>query len=263
MKGQCCKWILLGLLLLTTPLQAYWSETHQKFADAAFEGNTKLSGAEENESMADYYANRLGFPLDSKYIFNNVEALSPIPDFITKKDNGFVTWTVKDEIMAGTEILIQGADDEDYPVMRASNHFFDPVHNQSLAQSIDTRKEYFYQYDDGAAGATAWFMEAIKTPDWALEDNGEAPSYQLTDAVSGETVVYSRQIHSLRDSYDYLYKALTSTDLEIRKKQMGAHIYALGHVIHLLTDMGQPEHVRNDVHLASAVAIQANEKAEA
>lgn len=43
---------------------------------------------------------------------------------------------------------------------------------------------------------------------------------------------------------------------------MGAHIYALGHVIHLLTDMGQPEHVRNDVHLASLYEKQVEKLAE-
>ncbi len=176
MKWKFIIWLIVGFMF-NTPLYAYWSETHQKFADDIYDGNNDLSSIEGSESIKDYYTNRLGFPLDRDYIFNNLEALSLIPDFITKKDNGFATWTVKDEVMAGTEIFVQGADDEDYLVMRASNHFFDPVHDQSLAQSIETRKEYFYQYDDAAAGATAWFMEAIKTPDWALEDNGEAPSY--------------------------------------------------------------------------------------
>ncbi len=219
---------LTAVLLLTTPLHAYWSETHKQFAKDIYKGNNDLSIEEGVESVNEYYSNRLGFPLNRNYTFDNIDKL----DW-----DGFVTWTYNDASMVGTDIFNQGADDEDLPTVRATNHFFDPANDQSLGQSINERGEYIYQFDDLSAGVSSWMMEAIKAPDWALEDITEAPNYTLTDAVTGDTATYSRQVHSLRDSYDYLYKALTSTDLETRKKQMGAHIYALGHVIHLLTDI--------------------------
>lgn len=83
------KWLSYCLVsigfMLTAPIHAYWSETHQKFADDAIKGNARLSGVENTESMADYYANRLGFSLDRQYIFDNVEPLNPIFDDWTKK----------------------------------------------------------------------------------------------------------------------------------------------------------------------------------
>ena len=106
MKGIHCKvWIVLGLLQLATPLYAYWSETHQKFADAAIKGNAGLSSVEKNESMADYYTNRLGFPLDRKYLFDNVEALSIVPDELMSKDNGIYIIPENDKLMRGSEIF--------------------------------------------------------------------------------------------------------------------------------------------------------------
>lgn len=202
MSGHYCKWLMLGLMLIASPLNAYWSETHKKFADAALEGNTKLSSIEKTESMADYYTNRLGFPLEREYIFDNIDELF--------KSKGFITHTIPGDKMSGVNIFIQGSDDEDLPTLRATNHFFDPTHNQSLRQSISERGEYAYQFDDLSAGISAWWMEAIKAPDWALEDNAEAPGYEITDPDTGIlTTVAARQNHSLRDSCDYLYKALT------------------------------------------------------
>lgn len=168
--------LLIAGILLAPPLHAYWSKTHQQFAEDAYDGNNDLSAIEESESMADYYTNRLGFPLNRTYLFNNVEPLNPITDYLSVKDNGIWAITIQNETLKGSEIFTQGADDEDYPTARATNHFFVPVHNQSLRESIESRfsiwDQIWSQYDDGIARFTAASEEAIKTPDWALEPVG-------------------------------------------------------------------------------------------
>lgn len=228
--------ILLWMFLFATPIQAYWSNAHKKFAEAAAKGNVRLSAIENSESLEKYYTHRLGFSLSKIYTFNDIEKINPLPN--NPQMNGSMIRIVPDVQKTGSEILIEGADDEDYPFVRAINHFFDPANNHSLGQSLQLRNQYWYQFDDALTGLIVAANQSNKTPDWALEDNAEIPGSD-------------RQQYSLRDSNEHLYQALTTTDTTRRNKAMGAHLYALGHVIHLLTDMGQPEHVRNDVHLAS------------
>ena len=71
-----------------------------------------------------------------------------------------------------------------------------------------------------------------KSPDWALEDN-----LDIGD-----------QWYSYKEARDYLHKALTATDEDKRKLYFGLTFQTLGHVIHHVQDMAQPQHVRNDAH---------------
>jgi len=71
-----------------------------------------------------------------------------------------------------------------------------------------------------------------KSPDWALEQPAEI----------------AEQEFSLKDAGDYLYRALTLPSLQERKQYFGRTFETLGHIIHHLQDMAQPQHVRNDAH---------------
>lgn len=93
---------------------------------------------------------------------------------------------------------------------RALNHFYDPYH------------------DSGLGG----FPPGYRSPDWALED----------------TKNLSEQEFSLYHANIYLYEALKETKSEIREKRFGKLFETLGHVIHHVQDMAQPQHVRNDAH---------------
>lgn len=97
-------------------------------------------------------------------------------------------------------------------VLRVRHHFFDPLYNRPLT----------------ILGIAA----GEKSPDWALED--------LEDIGS--------QAFSFRHARDYLYKALTLPSEQERKKNFGLTFQTLGHVIHHIQDMAQPQHVRNDIH---------------
>lgn len=110
------------------------------------------------------------------------------------------------------EAVQLGAEREDC-CLRPVNHFFDVQHN--------------------GRGLTIGFLQVgFPSPTWALEDE--------------QTV--QQQAWSYRDANSSFYKALTSGTSE-RDKQWGRTFESLGHVVHHIQDMTQPEHTRNDQHL--------------
>ena len=101
-------------------------------------------------------------------------------------------------------------------------HFYDPVFDRGLDVG-------------GFVGASL----SVKSPDWALED--------LT-TYNGSPGPLAYQDFSLRDARDYLYGALTASSEFQRKGYFGRMFQTIGHVMHHLQDMAQPQHVRNDPH---------------
>ena len=110
--------------------------------------------------------------------------------------------------------LVYGSNQEDnkydFPVtlFRFRNHFFDPINQSGLNYGLIT-------------GAPA--------PDWALQDS-------LT------------QDYSWQNAREYFFLGLTASDPATRETNMAKTFRALGQVIHVIQDMGSPEHTRNDPH---------------
>lgn len=105
----------------------------------------------------------------------------------------------------------QGADDEDSG-LRSLSHFYDPRHDKPLtAQPFCT-----------AVGDTA--------PDRALA------ATPLSDASIG----------AVNNAYLFAITGATEADRSGAAKRL---FLTLGHTVHLLEDMAQPEHTRNDQHL--------------
>ncbi len=73
----------------------------------------------------------------------------------------------------------------------------------------------------------------VPSLEWAFELRGDEPS----------------QSHSYPDARRALYRGLTAADPSERNRELGHAFYALGHVIHLIQDLAQPQHTRNDAHL--------------
>ncbi len=114
--------------------------------------------------------------------------------------------------------VAEGSRDEDnnlsVQVVRVRNHFYNPLTGRALT---------------GVTGNPA--------PDWALED---------ADEISG-------QDYSMRDARDHFYKALTEQSPSTREDELRQTFYRIGHVIHLLQDMAQPQHTRDDFHAWAAI----------
>ena len=106
--------------------------------------------------------------------------------------------------------VIDGSSTED-DGFRSRNHFFDPVNN---------------------AGLYGTFTPAR---DWAtngIDNLGFANDYSIPQA---------RQ---------YLYKALTAPGVAERDQAWANTFRSVGQFTHLLQDMAQPQHVRNDIHIS-------------
>jgi hypothetical protein len=110
-------------------------------------------------------------------------------------------------------LMMDGSVDEDAGT-RALHHFYDPVHTKPI-----TIGKYPVCVPQGS--------QAV---DWAL-DPGTLNAFTLSDA---------------RRHY---YEAVTGPNPGTRTSHLKELFITLGHVVHLVQDMAQPEHTRNDIHL--------------
>ena len=99
---------------------------------------------------------------------------------------------------------------------RYRHHFYDPVYDRGLTGN--------FRGSPVSVGRRAF--------EWALED---------PDQISG-------QDFSWREAHRYFLNGLTASSPRDREAAMASTFRALGQVIHLIQDMGVPEHTRNDWH---------------
>lgn len=122
-----------------------------------------------------------------------------------------INGTTNQSILEWIRLGSKDEDESNEGFLRYRNHFYDPVNKIG----------YHYW---GASGETA--------PDWILEDK----------------TTYSSQKWSLKDAKTYYLTALTSSTKKERDNNFAKTFKALGHVLHLVEDMAQPQHTRNDSH---------------
>lgn len=120
------------------------------------------------------------------------------------------------------ELVAEGSVDED-DGERAVNHFFDPVNHRALTIA------------GVPVGRKSW--------EWAIEDEP-----------IGDGIITSGQERSLRDARDFLERSLMygQGDPAAAHQERGLAVsrmfLSLGHAMHHMQDMAQPQHVRNDQH---------------
>jgi hypothetical protein len=113
------------------------------------------------------------------------------------------------------EALMQGAFDEDDPGRRsACGHFFPSVSYFTLVGCLPT-----------------------DSPDWILNGSGQI------------WIPFGFEEHSLRLANKYFYDALVSPNKDDRKLNSERLFKELGHVVHHIQDMAQPQHVRQEQHI--------------
>lgn len=129
-------------------------------------------------------------------------------------------------------IVAQAAEDEDdqdpLPVVdfsaRALNHFFDPTSFGPFS--------------------------ALRVPISACAPVGESAQHWCIDGTGNS--------YSLRSAHESYAAALMAPNNATRDVYLKDLIASLGHQIHLVQDMAQPEHTRNDQHLPGSEAILGN-----
>ncbi len=166
-----------------------------------------------HEKMSEFAANASVLAQVGK--LNDLGLLYAINDKVNQK---FPKWDGQGDPLPILDLIKYGASYEDSDP-RALNHFFNPLNNSGLT----------------IAGIP---LLNTTSPNWALEDNGDA-----TSNIAGQ------QQFSYKDARSYFYNALTKPAKTDRDKAWGLTFQTLGQVIHHVQDMAQPQHVRNDAHL--------------
>lgn len=170
------------------------------------------------------YDNKIGDVHDSasKKAWNNVIGKG---DFL--KDLGLAESDLLYEGKRAKDWVAQGSRNEDEPIIRSVNHFYDPVQKIGL--------------NDPCGFPNILNIPIFPSPSWGL---GYVPLLNAWD---------------IKDARRYEYIALTGKELDgspvsdaqddTGRKMYFAHMFrAVGQVMHLVEDCAVPEHVRNDAH---------------
>lgn len=108
---------------------------------------------------------------------------------------------------------------------------------------IDRPLHHFFDVQRGGRGLTVFpTLNAIPAPDWALGRQGRGPGP-------------AQNQFSILDARVYQLQSLTAPTRDERKKNTARLFRTLGQVSHILQDMAQPQHTRNDVHSGCLDAI--------
>src|SRR2546426_3703380 len=105
---------------------------------------------------------------------------------------------------------------------------------------IDRPKHHFFDIQRGGAGIP--LVAGISAPDWALGREGRGPAS-------------SQNQFSLPDARVYQLRSLTESSRVERDRNTARLFRTLGQVTHVLQDMAQPQHTRNDPHLGCTNAL--------
>jgi len=142
-------------------------------------------------------------------------------------------------------VKVKNPTDDDYPnpVNRPFNHFYDPVSTDPITK--------------GALTGLGIPSGTLNSPDWGAGTSDAFAALPVADA--------GRRNHfSVLDAREAMYRALTGratsdsvdirpsgylgTDEFLRRSYWATTFKALGNVVHLIEDMGQPQHTRNERH---------------
>jgi len=138
--------------------------------------------------------------------------------------------------------LQEGSYAEDTPPCRAVNHFHNPLlpWDQSFMS-------------DDISGDAYLVRQWCEGWGWRYQDRRSAITWAtayLAPPPSGEKVNFSRDMSTSPFTWDlarhYYHQALTLKTKEYRDQYFAATFKTVGHVLHLLQDMGVPAHTRND-----------------
>lgn len=130
---------------------------------------------------------------------------------------------ISDEL---TPYLIDGSRRED-DAPRWMNHFYDPVYNRGLTDSI----------------LGIW----QKSKDWAQDSNNQNNlTYKVPATIASVlTAIQQRAISVLTTETDFTWQRAIKFYVQGEKEKA---MFALGHILHLLEDKAVPDHTRNDPH---------------
>ncbi len=141
--------------------------------------------------------------------------------------------------------LKAGSEFEDIPNPRARHHFYNPIWNEGLNNVL---VEPFSDIHGLIYYGSTWFY-----PDyWGFNLLGGSAAKRALGCADDWGTDWESEPEYLTTKYNWptarnlFYIALTSENKEDRDANLGAMFVVLGHICHLLEDMGVPAHTRND-----------------
>lgn len=171
-------------------------------------------------SIVSYYAASRSALLADPSLFADWGYGDPSLEQFTTSEAG--TGTARDLVAAGARL-----EDDVSTIKRVFNHFYDPQYDNHQGRGLDT----------------PFAVSGHQSPTWALEDVGDVTSIAALSSPGGVP-----QQFSFREAqYSYL-NSLTLPAAQDRRAAAARMFRTLGHVIHHLQDMAQPQHTRNDTH---------------
>lgn len=130
---------------------------------------------------------------------------------------------------------------------RPLNHFFDPQNNRAL--TVEAPFLIGGEYPVIPPG-----LIGMQSPDWILEDIGDVnPNFAVVPYLP-----FGAQDFSYFDARRYFLMSLTAPSIATRHENIQKMYQSLGHVLHHIQDMGQPQHVRNDLHCDACEKFHVN-----
>ncbi len=159
-------------------------------------------------------------------------------------------WLMRGAIREDDAYKEANPQDDPYPenasLRRPLHHFFDPINDCGLfVGSCNSNL-----IEDGVFGYGSLDPDVHKAPDWAI-----GTSDVFIDPTTPEPV--RRNHFTVFDAREALYRALTSRNRagdivaaseDERNAYWATTFRSLGDVVHLIQDMAQPQHTRNDRH---------------
>ena len=219
---------------------AYKPGLHQKFTEKAYSQSTNFINAVDNEWGDEFKSSNF----DIKVLKTRDTAPDDIDDFKEAKSD-----------VSG--VLQYGAlwEDDKKPSIainaRPFNHFYDPQQGIGARVDIPLWKIpqvrfwlFINPFSDPLSTVPLVAPGAIignTSPDWILEDKRAAERDIWP-------MFFEEQQYSYKKARDYMVEAFTAELPLDRHNAIGKMYQSLGHVLHHVQDMGQPQHTRNDMH---------------
>lgn len=265
-KIACMVIFMIGVAMFAGVANAYEVETHGYLTHQAYLASSlvtdstlpDLLGIETiKDDLGDVYLDMVVNPSafevrernSTAYSVNIIEGSLGLGGELTAVAGWMMRGAIREDdlkehpVLSSVCLEVRNPTDDDYDpaVDRPFNHFYDPVSNQGLSVPATT---------------------TYRSPDWGI---GFTDAFAASPAVMADR----RNHYSILDAREAMYRALSghataddgmSPDLdiiptgfsgsmdELRRSYWATTFRALGNVVHLVEDMGQPQHTRNDMH---------------
>src|SRR5919198_4525169 len=215
--------MVLSLMGSSTPAVAYDLMTHANVSAQSFDASRALRSSLED----------LG--INATDVFDPDRDLHD-PELSASESTAFTLFhvnqgTVRDWLVAGA------IREDDYRRHRVLESLFGcppPPNPQSAQEQIDRPFNHFFDVQRGGTGLA--IVGGPPAPDGALGREGRGPSP-------------SQNHFSLPDARVYQIRSLREESRAERDRNTARLFRTLGQVLHVLQDMAQPQHTRNDPHL--------------